>query len=115
MEEESRNSVHDQEKQNKQFMEMLTKFGEEVRKVEDLEKKVTQRQTKLLPESISTTAVLERPDENLIQPRDVLVQHLPLVYTVEVHLSPRKLMKAPSLPPFLGADPVLKEEGSWEQ
>ena len=33
----------------------------------------------------------------------------------EVHSSPRKLIKAPSLPLFLGADPVLKEEGSWEQ
>ena len=37
------------------------------------------------------------------------------MYTVEAHLSPRKLIKAPSLPLFLGADPVLKEEGSWEQ
>ena len=66
LEEERRNLVHDQEKQNEQFMEMLTKFGEEVRKVEDLEKKVTQRQMKLQPKSISATAVLERPNENLI-------------------------------------------------
>ena len=66
LEEERKNSVHDREKQNEQFMEMLTKFGEEVRKVEDLEKKITQRQTKLQPKSISATAVLERPDENLI-------------------------------------------------
>ena len=41
LEEERKNSVHDREKQNEQFMEMLTKFGEEVRKVEDLEKTVT--------------------------------------------------------------------------
>ena len=37
------------------------------------------------------------------------------MYMSETHSSPMKLMKTPDLPPFSGADPVPKDEGSWEQ
>ena len=115
LETECRDAVLDHEWQTNQFEDMLKKFGEEVRRIEDLEKNVSQCQSKSHPESISAAAVLEHPESKLIQPHNVIIQHPPLTYTSETHSSPMKLMKTPDLPPFSGADPVPKDEGSWEQ
>ena len=52
--------VQQQADEKAQFMKMLEKFGEEVRKVEDLEKRVERSITRFHQEAISTTAVLER-------------------------------------------------------
>ena len=115
LETERRDAVLDREWQTNQFEDMLKKFGEEVRRIEDLEKKVSQHQSESHPESISAAAVLECPESKLIQPHNVIVRHPPPMYTSKTHSSPMKLMKTPDLPPFSGADPVLKDEGSWEQ
>ena len=115
MEAECRDVARDREQQNDQFSDMLKKFSNEVRRIEELEKKISNHQTSSHPESISAAAVLERPESKLIQPDEVIVQHPPVTYTSEAHSSPRKLMKTPDLPPFSGADPVPKDEGSWEQ
>ena len=105
--------VQDQEVARHRLEELETEH--KVRRIEDLEKKVSQCQSESHPESISAAAVLEHPESKLIQPHDVIVQHPPRTYMSEAHLSPRKLMKTPDLPPFSGADPVPKDEGSWEQ
>ena len=114
--EEDRNSTQAQHNDEKtQFMQMLEKFGEEIKKVEDLERREDQSMMGLHWESISAAAVLELPDQTLIQPCDVTVQPPPTTYTTEAYLTLKKLMKTPGLPPFSGADPVPKDEGSWEQ
>ena len=96
-------------------MKMLEKFREEVRKVEDLEKRVERSMTGFHQEVISTTAVLERLDQELVQPRDVTVRQPLPTYGTEAYMTLRKLTKTPDLLPFLGTDPVPKDEGSWEQ
>ena len=73
LETECRDAVLDCEWQTDQFEGMLKKFGEEVRRIEDLEKKVSQHQSESHPESISTAAVLEHPESKLIQPHYVIV------------------------------------------
>ena len=73
LETEHRDAVVDHEWQTDQFEDMLKKFGEEVRRIEDLEKKVSQRQSESHPESISAAAVLEHPESKLIQPHNVIV------------------------------------------
>ena len=55
---------------------MLEKFREKIRKVEDLKKRVEGSMTDLHHESISAAAILERPDQILVQPQDVTVQQL---------------------------------------
>ena len=62
LETEHRDAVLDREWQTDQFEDMLKKFGEEVRRIEDLEKKVSQCQSESHPESISAAAVLECPE-----------------------------------------------------
>ena len=94
---------------------MLEKFGEEVRKVEDLEKRVERSRTRFHQEVISTTAVSERLDQELVQPRDVTVRQPPPTYGTEAYVTLKKLTKTPDLPPFSGTDPVPKDKGSWEQ
>ena len=98
-----------------QFMKMLEKFGEEVKKVEDLKRRVERSMTGLQQEAISTMAVLERPDQELIQPGEVTMRQPLATYRTEACATPRKLTKTPDLPPFLGMNPVPKDEGSWEQ
>ena len=73
LETECRDAVLDREWQTDQFEDMLKKFGEEVRRIEDLEKKVSQCQSESHPESISAAAVLECPESKLIQPHDVII------------------------------------------
>ena len=73
LETEHRDAVLDCEWQTDQFEDMLKKFGEEVRRIEELEKKVSQHQSKSHPESISAAAVLECPESKLIQPQDVII------------------------------------------
>ena len=115
LETKHKDTILDRERQTDQFGDMLKKFSEEVRRIEELEKKVSEHQSHPQPEAISAAALLERPDSKLIQPKDIVVQHPPVTYVSEAHSSPRKLMKTPDLPPFSGADPVPKDEGSWEQ
>ena len=38
-----------------------------------------------------------------------------MTHTSESYVVPKKLLKTPDLPPFSGADPIPKDEGSWEQ
>ena len=73
LETECKDAALDCEWQTNQFEDMLKKFGEEVRRIEDLEKKVSQHQPKSNPESISATAVLECPESKLIQPHNVII------------------------------------------
>ena len=108
-------TVQQQADEKAQFMKMLEKFGEEVRKVEDLEKRVERSMTRFHQEAISTAAVLERLDQELVQPRDVTVRQPPLTYRTKAYITLNKLTKTPNLPPFSGTDPVSKDEGSWEQ
>ena len=115
LETEHKDAISDCERQIDQFGDMLKKFSEEVKRIKELEKKVSEHQPHPQPEAISTAALLEQPDSELIQPKDIVVQHPPVTYVSEAHSSPRKLMKTPDLPPFSGADPVPKDEGSWEQ
>ena len=115
LETKRKDAISDCERQTDQFGDMLKKFSEEVRRIEELEKKVSEHQPHPQPEAISTAALLEQPDSELIQPKDIVVQHPPVTYVGEAHSSPRKLMKTLDLPPFSGADPVPKDEGSWEQ
>ena len=96
-------------------MQMLEKFGEEIKKMEALEKRVERNITGLHWELVSAAAVLERPDQNLVQPQDVTVQQPPTTHTSESYIMPKKHLKTPDLQPFLGADPVPKDEGSWKQ
>ena len=96
-------------------MKMLEKFREEVKKVEHLERRVERSMMGLQQEAISTMAVLERLDQELIQPGEVTVRQPPAMYRTEACDTPRKLTKTPDLPPFLGMDLVPKDEGSWEQ
>ena len=108
-------AVQQQVDEKAQFMKMLEEFGEEVRKVEDLKKWVERSMTGLHQEAISTTAALERPDQELIQLKDVIRRQPPLTYGTEAYTTLKKLTKTPNLPPFSGTDPVPKDEGSWEQ
>ena len=93
-----------------QFMQMLEKFGEEIKKVQDLEKWVERSMTGLHHESVSAAAVLERPEQHLVTVQPPLMTHMS-----ESYITPKKLLKTPDLPPCSGADPVPKDEGSWEQ
>ena len=38
-----------------------------------------------------------------------------MTYITEAYVTPMKLIKSPDLPPFLEADPIPKDKGSWEQ
>ena len=49
----------DHERQTDQFGDMLKKFSEEVRRIEELEKKVSEHQPHPQPEAISAAALLE--------------------------------------------------------
>ena len=93
-------------------MQMLEKFGEEIKRVEDLEKWVERTMTGPHRKSVSVAAVLERPDQHLAQPQDITVQPPPMTHTSESYITPKKLLKTSNLPPFLGVDPVPKDEGS---
>ena len=73
MEAECRDVAWDREQQNDQFSDMLKKFSNEVRRIEELEKKISNHQTSSHPESISAAAVLECPESKLIQLDEVLV------------------------------------------
>ena len=108
-------AIQQQADEKAQFMKMLEKFGEEVKKVEDLKRRVERSMTGLQQEAINTTAVLERPDQELIQPGEVTMRQPPATYRTEACTTPRKLTKTLDLPPFSGTDPVPKDKGSWEQ
>ena len=71
--------------------------------------------TGLHRESTSAAAILERPDQTLVQPQEVTVQQPPVTHTSESSITPKKLLKTPDLPPFSGTDPIPKDEGTWEQ
>ena len=54
-------------------MQMLEKFGEEIKKVEYLEKWVERSMTGPHHESVSMVVVLEQPEQHLVQPQDVTI------------------------------------------
>ena len=54
-------------------MQMLEKFGEEIKKVEYLEKWVERSMTGPHCESVSVATVLEWPEQHLVQPQDITV------------------------------------------
>ena len=59
LETECKDAISDHERQTDQFGDMLKKFSEEVRRIEELEKKVSEHQPHPQPEAISAAALLE--------------------------------------------------------
>ena len=59
LETECKDAILDRERQTDQFGDMLKKFSEEVRRIKELEKKVSEHQSHPQPEAISTAALLE--------------------------------------------------------
>ena len=59
LETECKDAILDRKRQTDQFGDMLRKFSEEVRRIEELEKKVSEHQPHPQPEAISAAALLE--------------------------------------------------------
>ena len=114
LEAETQRFQQEQQESQDQIVELLQKFGSKVKKVEELRCKV--EQTESIPDKRKAVG-MDREDEMLSQE----IGHHPhkpeftTTMTTVSTQSEMRISKPPQICIFSGQEPVLKEEGNYDQ
>ena len=114
LEAEARRFQQEQQENREQLVELLQKFGAEVKKVEELHHRV--EQTEVIPKGIPLTPAkgeIENAKEKITNTSVKMESTTTMSSTTET--GETKIAKPPQVCTFSGQDPVPKEEGNYDQ
>ena len=114
LEAEARRFQQEQQENREQMVELLQKFGAEVKKVEELHCRV--EQTEVIPKripSIPAKGEIENAKGKITNTPVKMESTTTMSSTTET--GETKIAKPPQVCTFSGQDPVLKEEGNYDQ
>ena len=114
LEAEARRFQQEQQENREQMVELLQKFGTEVKKVEQLHRRV--EQAEVIPKRTSSTPAKGEIENTKEEITNTPVKMESTTTTSSIReTGETKIAKPPQVCTFSGQDPVPKEEGNYDQ